>query len=194
MIYNFNKIEAHKRYKLMSQTIIPRPIAWIITKNNGVVNIAPFSFFNGVSSQPPVVMVSIGHKSNGAAKDTLYNLRKNKKCVICSVLPEALKKMHFSSNELDAKESEAESYNIQTKKIFDDFPPMIEGAPTAMFCTLHQEVALKGSETIPLFLKIEHQYIEDSCIKENDNIEIELLARVGKNYALLGETIIAPKS
>ena len=60
MILEFDKLEPVKRYKVMSQSIMPRPIAWIVTKSNGVINIAPFSYFIPISSKPATIIVSIG--------------------------------------------------------------------------------------------------------------------------------------
>ena len=72
---NFTNKPTREIYGLMTQTIIPRPIAWILTDNGDQsFNLAPFSFFNGVSSTPPLLSVSIGHKSDGTKKDTWLNI------------------------------------------------------------------------------------------------------------------------
>jgi flavin reductase (DIM6/NTAB) family NADH-FMN oxidoreductase RutF len=65
-IVDFEKIEPKERYKLMAGNIIPRPVAWIVTENNGFINIAPFSYFTGVASRPPLLMVSIGRRKKRA--------------------------------------------------------------------------------------------------------------------------------
>lgn len=191
MLIDFTAIEASQRYKLMSETIIPRPIAWIVTQEGDTVNIAPFSFFNGVSSNPPTVMVSIGHKSDGTPKDTLAHLRSSQKCVICTVVPEHLQPMHATSESLHVSISEAEHFDIATEAVYEDFPPIISGVPSAFFCTLLQEVALEGSKTIPLFLKIEKMYLSDAHHKEGV-FELELLGRTGKHYQAPGVKITAP--
>ncbi|WP_457747181.1 flavin reductase family protein [Sulfurimonas sp.] len=196
MIINYAQKELTQRYQLMAQTIIPRPIAWILTEDaEGSVNIAPFSYFMGLSSEPPTMIVSIGHKSDGSQKDTLRNLRKNKKCTICMVDESHLQQMHFSSKELAQDISEVELFSIKTKKIMNDFPPMVTDVPSAFFCELYQEIDLKGSKTIPLVVEIKAQYINDAIIsdKEKITLEYEPLARVGKSYALLGKKILAPK-
>ncbi len=196
MIIDYKDKKPTDRYKLMSQTIIPRPIAWIVTKSkNEVLNIAPFSYFTALSSNPPTMIVSIGHKSDGKEKDTLKNLRETKKCTICIVDEKNLQKMHFSSKELSEDESEAEVFDIKTKEILKDFPPMVEDVPSAFFCKLHQEVELKGSKTIPLIVEIKAQYLDDKIVSDSQNLSIGFspLARVGKSYALLGKNITPPK-
>ena len=195
MIVDYNDKELTQKYQLMAQTIIPRPIAWVVTKNNGVVNVAPFSYFMGLSSDPATMMVSVGHKSDGTQKDTLKNIRETKKCTICMVDEKLLKKMHFSSKEMHSSQSEAEEFDIELKDVVDDFPPMIEGVPSAFFCEFYQEMELKGSKTIPLVVEIKEQYISDEIIvdKERITLDYEPLARVGKSYALLGKKITPPK-
>jgi flavin reductase (DIM6/NTAB) family NADH-FMN oxidoreductase RutF len=195
MQINYSDKELTQRYQLMAQTIIPRPIAWIVTQNkDGVINIAPFSYFMGLSSDPATMIVSIGHKSNGDEKDTLKNIRENKKCTICMVDEALLEKMHFSSKELAQEISEASEFNIATQNVVDGFPPMIEGVKSAFFCEFYQELELKGSKTIPLVVKIKEQYIADEIIidKEKITLDYEPVARVGKSYALLGKKITPP--
>ena len=64
MIFNLAKdTKMNENYKLMAQTILPRPIAWVVTEDNGVINIAPFSYFIGLSSEPASVLISVGHKA-----------------------------------------------------------------------------------------------------------------------------------
>ncbi len=195
MVVDYAEKNPSQRYRLMAQTIIPRPIAWIVTQNgSGLVNIAPFSYFTGLSSQPPTMVVSIGHKSDATPKDTLRNIRETKKCTVCMVDEAHLEAMHLSSKELAASESEAECFDIETKKLLEAFPPMVAGTPAAFFCTLHQEVVLEGSKTIPLILRIESQYIDDAIITDTEKITIEYapVARVGRRYALLGKEIVPP--
>jgi flavin reductase (DIM6/NTAB) family NADH-FMN oxidoreductase RutF len=196
MIVDYKDHELTQKYQLMAQTIIPRPIAWILTEDaKGTLNIAPFSYFMGLSSEPATMIVSIGHKSDGSQKDTLKNIRENKKCTICIVDEAHLEAMHFSSKEFSSDVSEADEFHIKTAKLFEDFPPMVEGVPSAFFCEFYQEIDLKGSKTIPLVVEIKQQFIDDSIIadKEKITLDFEPVARVGKSYALLGKQITPPK-
>jgi flavin reductase (DIM6/NTAB) family NADH-FMN oxidoreductase RutF len=194
MQISYEDKELTQRYQLMAQTIIPRPIAWIVTQNNGVTNIAPFSYFMGLSSEPATMIVSIGHKSDGSEKDTLKNIRETGKCTICMVDEPLLEKMHFSSKEMDYSQSEATHFDIATESIVEGFPPMIKGVPSAFFCDFYQELDLRGSKTIPLVVEIKEQYIADRILSDREKITLdyEPVARVGKSYALLGEKINPP--
>jgi flavin reductase (DIM6/NTAB) family NADH-FMN oxidoreductase RutF len=195
MIVNYSDKELTQRYQLMAQTIIPRPIAWVVTQNNGVVNVAPFSYFMGLSSDPATMIISIGHKSDGTQKDTLKNIRETKKCTICMVDEPLLEKMHLSSKELDSSQSEADEFDIALKDMKNTFPPMVDGVASAFFCEFYQEIELKGSKTIPLIVEIKEQYINDKILTDTDRITLdyEPVARVGKSYALLGKKITPPK-
>jgi flavin reductase (DIM6/NTAB) family NADH-FMN oxidoreductase RutF len=196
MLFNLNKdTKLNENYKLMAQTILPRPIAWVVTQNNdGVINIAPFSYFIGLSSEPASVLVSIGHKSDGTPKDTLKNIRDTKKCTICMVEEKDLEKMHFSSKQLDEGISEAELFDIKTISINDDYPPMIKGVPSAYFCTYNQEIDLGNSSTIPIVLNVNEIFIDDRIISDKEKLTISYnpVARIGKSYAFLGEDITPP--
>jgi flavin reductase (DIM6/NTAB) family NADH-FMN oxidoreductase RutF len=196
MIFNLsNDTEINENYKLMAQTIIPRPIAWVVTEESGIINIAPFSYFIGLSSKPASVLISVGHKADGTPKDTLANIRKNKKCTICMVQESDLELMHFTSKGLDKELSEAEVFKIETESMVEGYPPMIKGVPTAYFCDFNQEIDLGGSSTIPLILNVNEIFVNDSAITDKEKLSITFkpLARVGKGYAFLGDDIEAPK-
>ena len=195
MIFNLKHSQVNEKYKLMAQTIIPRPIAWVVTEDNGVINIAPFSYFIGLSSEPATVLISVGHKSDGTPKDTLANIRKNRKCTICMVDEKSLEKMHFSSKELDKELSESALFHIETEILSYGYPPMIKGVPAAYICDFNQEIDLGAdSLTIPLVLNVREIYLDDEVItdKEKMNIRFNPVARIGKSYAFLGEEIPSP--
>lgn len=196
MLFNLKEdTKVNEAYKLMAQTIIPRPIAWVVTEDEGVVNIAPFSYFIGLSSEPASVLISVGHKPDGIPKDTLANIRKHQKCTICMVQKEDLEKMHLSSKGLVHEESEAETFNIETIQENVGFPPRIATAPVAYYCELNQEIDLGASSTIPLVLNVHQMFVNDEVITDKERLTIAFnpVARIGKSYAFLGEEVDAPK-
>ena len=196
MIFDLNKDkEVNETYKLMAQTIIPRPIAWVVTEDKGVVNVAPFSYFIGLSSDPASVLISVGHKIDGTPKDTLINIRKYKKCTICMVQEKDLEPMHFSSKSLDRDISEADMFNIETVDMINGYPPMIKDIPAAYFCEFNQEIDLGGGSTVPIVLNVKQIFVNDENIADKERLTIAFkpVARIGKSYAFLGEEIDAPK-
>ena len=183
----------NETYKLMAQTIIPRPIAWVVTEDEGVVNIAPFSYFIGLSSDPASVLISVGHKADGTPKDTLLNIRKHRKCTICMVEESDLEKMHLSSKAMPHDESERDRFGIPTSSIKEGYPPAITTAPVVYFCHLLQEVDL-GGKTVPLILQVDEIFVDDRVITDSEHMHIDFkpVARIGKKYAFLGEEIDPP--
>jgi len=166
MKYQIETLDKTAIYKLMSQTIIPRPIAWVVTEDEGVVNIAPFSYFIGLSSDPATVLISVGHKSDGSPKDTLHNIRKYHKCTICMVEEGDLERMHCSSKSLPHDQSEEAYCGIVTERIETAYPPKITTAPVAYFCELNQEIDLGGGTTVPLVLDVKAIYVDERVITD----------------------------
>ncbi len=83
MKIDFSQITEYQRYKLMSSLIVPRPIALVTTLGaNGVVNAAPFSLFNMLGEEPPIVMISLNKLGNGQLKDTAANILANGEFVV----------------------------------------------------------------------------------------------------------------
>ncbi|WP_457596255.1 flavin reductase family protein [Hydrogenimonas sp.] len=194
MRFSYDELAKGDIYKLMSQSIVPRPIAWVVTERGGVVNVAPFSYFTGLSSEPPTLLISVGHRSDGSPKDTLRNLREAGRATVCLATPSQLEPLHKSSAPLPPEASEAAEFGIETIRDEAGFPPRVAQSPVAFYCTLLQEVALEGSSTIPLVLKIHAQFVDDGCVMDTERLTLsfEPLARVGRGYARLGESLEPP--
>ena len=91
MNIQLNNMPSTAIYHLMTQTIIPRPIAWVLSNNSDdSLNLAPFSYFNAVCSDPPLCMLSMGKKPNGTTKDTVANLIEEAYCVVHIATPNNL--------------------------------------------------------------------------------------------------------
>ncbi len=169
-------------YKLMSNTIFPRPIAWISTEGEGGLNLAPFSYFIPVSSNPPCVMVSIGPNEEGGLKDTAKNILLHGKATISLGDDTKAGLIEATAEALAYGESEAEKFGIAMAKTYEGYPPRVADAKAALLCSLHQEVALNGSEQNILFLKIDAFYYDDDVIDERHNVRLHNIGRVGRDY------------
>ena len=188
-IENLDKLDV---YKLMSNLIIPRPIAWISTKSkSAILNLAPFSYFTPLSSSPATVIVSIGHKKDGSPKDTLKNLRDTKRCSITIANVEDIKDLDSSAISLDEKVSEFDELNIDKKTILKDYPDVPINANVVFFGEYLQEVDLKDSKTIPVIIEIKAVYVNDKIFTNLEKLRVDFksIARVGANYYKLGEQI-----
>lgn len=181
MIIDFSTLSESKKYTTMSNTIFPRPIAWISTEDNGVVNLAPFSYFAPLSSEPPLVIVSIGHKESGELKDTLANILKHKVCTINLAHKELLQDLINSSEDLPHDVSECEQFNISTKSVLDGYPPMVEDVKCALFCEFVKSVEI-GSRYEPIILQIKHIYLADENMDEKNHIHLDNIGRVGMEF------------
>ncbi len=178
MIIDYKDISDLNRYKIMSDTVVPRPIAWIVTEDEGIINAAPFSYFVPLSSNPAVVIVSIGEKEDGIPKDSLYNILKHKKATICFVNKDNTEQVKQCANMLHKYESEIEKYEISVQKPLEEFPPMISSTQTALFCEFYQKVDIPG-KTTPIILEVKKQFIEDGRLDERFHVHVENIGRSG---------------
>lgn len=181
MIIDYSEVNDLNRYKIMSDTVTPRPIAWIVTEDDGVINAAPFSYFVPLSSNPPIVIVSIGKKDDGTPKDTLHNILKNKKATICFVNKDNCQDVKNCAMPLDKKESEIKTYEIDVQKPLEDFPAMIASTQTALFCEFYKTVELPGNTT-PVILEVKKQFIEDGRLDEKSHVHVENVGRSGAYF------------
>ncbi len=178
MIIDYKDVNDLNRYKIMSDTVVPRPIAWIVTEDRGVINAAPFSYFIPLSSNPALVIVSIGQKQEGIPKDTLANILKHKKATICFVNKNNTEEVKLCANMLDKSESEIKKYGIEVQKPLESYPAMISSTQTALFCDFYQKVDVPG-KTTPVILEIKKQFIEDGRLDEKSHVHVENIGRSG---------------
>ena len=146
MFIDFGAISVQERYKLLVSTITPRPIAWVVSQNvHGVLNAAPFSFFNAFAGDPPVIGIGIGSHGSGRAKDTRVNIQETGQFVVNLVSEEMARAMNVTAIEFDAGINELHEAKLRTLPSEKVQPPRIAGSPVAMECELMQIVDL-GSD------------------------------------------------
>lgn len=194
MLYNIVDLESQDIYKLTSNLVIPRPIAWVSTKSEeDILNIAPFSYFIPLSSDPATLLISIGHKQDGTPKDTLYNLRTTKKCSIVIAQPKDVQDLNNTATPLEFNSSEYSSFNIETKQIDTNYPAVPKNSKIVFCCKYLKEVLLENSKTIPVIVEVEKIYVDDTLLadKEQKRVvdNISVIARVGSKYYALGEEL-----
>jgi flavin reductase (DIM6/NTAB) family NADH-FMN oxidoreductase RutF len=141
MEVNFEEITAYQRYKLMASLIVPRPIALITTLGeNGVVNAAPFSMFNMVGEDPPIVMVSINRLHDGRLKDTAANILANGEFVVHLADEAIASQMHACGEAFPPDICELAVVGLHTAPSRTVKPPRIVEAPVAFECVLHEKL------------------------------------------------------
>ncbi len=200
MDIKLDELEKAAVYKLMTQSIIPRPVAWVLSKHEtGSLNLAPFSYFSPVSSTPPLLMISAGRKPDGSYKDTKNNIEDNDHFVVHIAHVGQADDMTKTSNNIAPHESEVKLIEAETTE-FEGFPlPRLKDAPIALGCKRHTIVTMGEGPQAVIFGEITHAYVRDDLVGEKNKIDMRKLnpiSRLGGNfYAELGEfhPVIKPK-
>lgn len=182
-----------ENYKFLIGSIIPRPIAFVTTMSkDGVLNGAPFSYFNIVSSNPPMISLSI-QRSAGRQKDTARNIIESKEFVVHIIDDQNVEKINKTAASLPPQQSEIELANLTPVNSVKIAVPGIKEAKIRMECTLEHSLELGGLDSPGcdfIIGKVVQFHIEDD-IYENGRIDPSGLAAVsrlaGNNYAKIGE-------
>lgn len=151
MEFDFEKLAADDRYKILTATIVPRPIAWITTRSkNGVRNAAPFSFFNAMSKTPPILAIGIQANSDGSMKDSACNILETREFVVNLVPRAAAQSMNLTSIDAPADVDELTLAKLDTAPSIKVKPERIAASPVAFECRLHTPVEVAPSQLIVL--------------------------------------------
>ncbi|RPK06007.1 hypothetical protein FH5_01746 [Priestia endophytica] len=180
-------------YKFLIGSIIPRPIAFVTTTSkDGILNGAPFSYFNIVSSNPPMISLSI-QRSEGKQKDTARNIIESKQFVVHIVDEQNVEKINKTAASLAPNQSEIELANLTPVESVKISVPGVKEAKIRMECSLEHSLELGGSDSPGCDLiigKVVQFHIEQDIYK-NGRIDPNGLAAVsrlaGDNYAEIGE-------
>jgi len=143
MLFDFSDLPPKERYKLLLATVVPRPIAWVVTHNgDGSLNAAPFSFFNAFSGEPPVVGIGMASHEPGRPKDSRVNIKRTGQFVVNLVSEENARKMNVTAIGFDYGVEELTEAGLTTLPSVRVRPPRIAESPVAMECELLQIVEL----------------------------------------------------
>lgn len=150
MEFDFSVVPAGDRYKLMSASITPRPIAWVTSRSSaGVANVAPFSFFNMVAADPPLVAIGFLRQADGRHKDTPANILETKEFVVNLVSEADAPAMNFTCIDAPPEFDEAAHAGLALARSSVVAPDRIATAPVSMECRLYQAIEA-GQSTIVL--------------------------------------------
>ncbi len=189
-IFNFNNISSQDKFKLLTSSVVPRPIAWISSKDsNGVYNIAPFSYFNLVSTEPPLISVSI-RRDGGVTKDTANNIFTTKEFVVHIVDVDNLEMANKSSFEYRSMVSEIDELGLTRVKSKFVGTDGVKEAKIRLECVYEKHLNL---ETADLFIgRVVGMQVDDDVV-DNEKIDLQILEPAsrlgGPNYGLVGEVI-----
>ena len=192
MYYETDKNDHGLRYNPLKACVVPRPIGWITTMSAaGVVNLAPFSFFNVLSYDPPFVMFSAGsHEEDGGKKDSVLNAEATGEFVYNMATWAQRDQMNRTALIVEHNVDEMAATGLDPLPSRLVRPPRVKGSPVHFECRLHQIVTLPGrkpaSEHHVVIGRVAAVHIDDAALTEDgrvDVLKIRPIARLGyKDY------------
>lgn len=163
-------------YRLLSTAVTPRPIGWISSRSTeGVDNLAPYSFFNVVALDPPVVMFAPVGSSE--LKDTPRNVRATEQFVVNTVTRGLVEQMNATSATLPPGESEFDTVEIKRAESVLVDPPRVAAAKVALECELYDWIDVGGS--VLILGEVVHAHVDDSVLTAG-KLDTEKLDTVGR--------------
>lgn len=195
MLIDLASLSPRDAYQWMVGTILPRPIAWVSTvAPDGRTNLAPFSFFQGVTANPPTLMFVPVNNRDGGKKDTVRNIELVPEFVV-NLVPRALaESMNRTSALLPYGESEFEAFGIARAPSSRVRPPRVDGAPVAFECALHQIVYIGEGPLAAnvIFGRILAAHVREDVLGPGglpDAQKLDLVGRMGgEDYATTRDT------
>lgn len=182
---DFSRMSPRDAYAWMIGTITPRPIAWVSTISaSGKTNLAPFSFFQGVTARPPTLMFVPVNNRDGVKKDTVRNIEEVPEFVVNLVNFALAEKMNATSAMLPYGESEFEKLGIATTASVRVRPPRVAAAPVAFECALHSIVPIGEGPLAAnvIFGRILAAHVSDSVVGADglpDPAKLDTIGRMG---------------
>ena len=200
MLLDFTALPPSKAYHWMVTTILPRPIAWVSTISpDGKTNLAPFSFFQGVTANPPTLMFVPVNTREGTKKDTVRNIELLPEFVV-NLVPFALaEQMNNCAALLPYGESEFSAFGITAAPSERVRPPRVAASPVAFECTLDQIVHIGTGPLAAnvIFGRIIVAHVSDDILDPEgfpDSAKLDLVGRLGgEDYARTRETFTLPR-
>lgn len=187
MEINLMELEPRHAHDLLTSCIIPRPIAWVSSINKaGQTNLAPFSFFTGVSWSPPILAFSVVNRADGTMKDTAKNIREVPEFVVHIVSVDLLATMEYSAKPVPYGTDETSITDIHWLPSKMIKPHRIQEAKIAFECTLERIVTVsEGADAGNLILgRIQLVHVRDDLLKDEravDWLALDVLGRLSGN-------------
>jgi flavin reductase (DIM6/NTAB) family NADH-FMN oxidoreductase RutF len=159
-------------YKLLVSTIMPRPIAWVVSRDAEGLNAAPFSFFNVLSADPPLVAIGFGTPTDRDEKDTLANIRAQGEFVVNLVPEELAQAMNVTATNAPRGTDETRLAGLELVKCEVVNVPRIVGSPVGLECKLFQVIETGGSGTIVLG-RIVYAHVRESAFANLEKLYVD---------------------
>lgn len=189
MNIDVDKLSVPERYRLLIGCVVPRPIAFVTTVSpQGAVNLAPFSFFNAVGSDPMTLLFCPGNRLDGSEKDTLRNAKPEAEggtgeFVVNAATEELARQVAAAAEELEYGESELELVGLTTAASRVVAPPRVAESPVAFECVTTQVIRTGGDAPLAgnvVLGRVVHVFIRDDLVDQRLRTDPERLAAIGR--------------
>ena len=182
MQYAASELNPHERYKLLISFVLPRPIAWVTTIGpSGVVNAAPFSFFNVFAEDPPLCMFAINKRPDGRIKDTWSNIQRTGEFVVNLVDEAMAEAMNVCAIDFDEGVDELIEAGLTAAPSATIAAPRIAESPVALECRLLQELRFGGDGARSLVIgEVQAMQIRDGLVDAAGRVDTRALNLVGR--------------
>ncbi len=198
MYIDLTELSPDQVYVNLIQTVIPRPIAWVLSENShGRYNLAPFSYFNAVCSDPPLIMLSVGIQPAGGFKDTRRNIEARKDFVVHIAHLEMLEALNQSSATLPPEVSEVDQLGLATEPFPGSRLPRLADCRIAFACECYEIKEIGGAPQSLIFGLVKGVYVDDAAMgqdaKGRPKIHADRVNPVGRlgvnEYVTFGEIV-----
>lgn len=203
MFIDFEGMNPTDAYHTLTQTVIPRPVAWVLSENpQGDYNLAPFSFFTPITSNPPLLMFSVGRKpTNNAFKDTRVNIEERRDFVVHIAHRELAGAMTETSRTLPHGESELANLGLELTELEGSRLPRLKDCHVALACELYDIKEIGAAPQSLVFGRIKGVYVSDDAVHHDDKnrlkidgAKIDPLGRLGgSEYVTFGDVLKIPR-
>lgn len=188
------QLSSSELYRFLITAVVPRPIALVSTRAaDGHTNVAPFSFFNAISSEPPIVMLAINDRADDP-KDTLRNIRETREFVINVVHGPLLQAMVRTAGEWPRGTSEFDVAELTPVPAVRVAAPAVKESPIHIECVLHREVEVGKSFVV--FGEVVYAWVDDAVLTEGrvDPVKLAPVGRLGGElYSFTTQVVKVPR-
>ncbi len=201
MHFDLSALDGRSSYKLMTSTIVPRPIAWVVSVDaDDRVNAAPFSFFGLMSGDPPLLCFGVGARE-GRAKDTSTNILRRREFVVNLVSAELLASMNVTAIDFPPEVDELAAAGLATVPSLHVAPPRIAASPVAFECEATGVIPIAAERWLilgrPLCMHVRDDAVIDRTACYIDTAKLDLVGRMrggaGGGYATTRDLLALPQ-
>ncbi|MBR0701700.1 flavin reductase family protein [Bradyrhizobium sp. 62B] len=184
MDYAASELTPRERYKVLTSFILPRPIAWVTTLGpTGVVNAAPFSFFNAFCEDPPLCMFAANRKPDGEDKDTFLNIQRTGEFVVNIADEPLARAMHESSGDFPPEIGEPDYLGLKLAASTTIAVPRLADTPWAMECKLWKLIDVNDDRKLIMGEGLHFHIRDELWDDETMRVHMDRYHPIGRMFA-----------